>query len=124
MDVDILTVLNQSPYLSAISMLMMNLGGRYMFMDISKAQESILKNAVFRRLTLFCIFYVATRDILISIMLTTIFIILQTCFLHEESLFCVLPHSIRNKESAITDEEYAMAKKTVELYEKKKPKAT
>jgi hypothetical protein len=94
-----------------------------MFLDISKAQEVMLKNAVFRRLTLFCIFYVATRDILISIMLTTIFVILQSCFLHEESLFCVLPKSVRNSSSPITEDEYMMAKKTVDMYESslKKP---
>ena len=113
-----LNVLNQNTYMAAFSMLCMNLGSRYIALDISKAQEQILKHQVFRRITLFCIFYVATRHILISFMLTFVFILINSCILHEESMFCILPPSARKVDaSKISAEEYAAAKKVVDAYE-------
>jgi len=118
---DVLDVLNQNTYMSAFSMLLMNLGSRYIAMDISKAQEQILKHQVFRRITLFCIFYVATRHLLTSLMLTAVFIFINSCILHEESMLCILPHSARQVDAAkISDDEYNAAKKVVDAYEKHK----
>ena len=114
---DFLDALNQNTYMSAFSMLLMNLGSRYISLDISKAQEQILKNQVMRRITLFCIFYVATRNILTSIGLTVLFIVINVFLLHEESMFCVLPHSARKVSAPVSKDEYDMAKKTVDTYE-------
>jgi len=114
---DFLDALNQNTYMSAFSMLLMNLGSRYIALDISKAQEQILKNQVMRRITLFCIFYVATRNILTSIGLTVLFIVINVFLLHEESMFCVLPHSARKVAGPVSKDEYELAKKTVDAYE-------
>jgi hypothetical protein len=104
--------------MSALSMVLMNIGSRYIAMDISKAQEQILKHQVFRRITLFCIFYVATRSVLTSCMLTFIFILINSCFLHEESMFCMLPYSARKVDvTTISVDEYIAAKKIVDAYE-------
>lgn len=115
---DTLSLLNQNSYLAAISMLMLNLGSRYLVMDITRAQEQLLKNWVVRRLTLFCIFYVATRDALVSLVLTTIVVVLLTGFFHEDSRMCVLPTSMR--EHKITYDEYVQAKRVVDGFEKQK----
>lgn len=116
---EFLSILDQNTYISALSMVLMNIGSRYISMDISKAQEQILKHQVFRRITLFCIFYVATRSMLISCMLTFVFIVVNSCFLHEESMFCILPHSARKVEAhSISVDEYVSAKKVVDIYER------
>jgi len=70
-----------------------------------------------RRITLFCIFYVATRNILTSIGLTVLFIVINVFLLHEESMFCVLPHSARKVAGPVSKDEYELAKKTVDAYE-------
>lgn len=117
---EFLQSLNQNMYLSAFSMLMLNLGSRYIVMDISKAQETLLKSAVVRRLTVFCIFYMATRDILWSLGFTLLFVLVTACFFHEESKYCLLPSAFR-KNLTVTPDEVAIAKKTLELYEQQQP---
>lgn len=116
---DSLAFLDQNTYVAAVSMIFMNIGSKYISLDISKAQEQILKHQVFRRITLFCIFYVATRNVLTSCMLTFVFILINSCILHEESMFCILPYEARQVDPhAVTKEEYAAAKKIVDAYEK------
>jgi hypothetical protein len=118
-----LYLLNGNTYLTAFSMLMMNMGSRYLALDISRTQERILKYKIVRRITIFCMFYVATRDVLTSFILMILFIILGSSLFNEQSNFCMLPRAMRNVEVDITEEEYASAKKTVELYEKSKKTA-
>jgi hypothetical protein len=113
---EVLSLLNQNTYLSAVSMLMLNLGSRYLSFDLGNAQERFLKSWGVRKITLFCVFYVATRDILISLMLTGVFVIITSGLFHEESKFCILPSSVR-KDLKITREEYEAAKKVVSLYD-------
>lgn len=116
---DALALLDQNTYMAAVSMVLMNIGSKYIALDISKAQEQLLKHQVFRRITLFCIFYVATRNVLISCMLTFIFILINSCILHEESMFCILPYEARQVDPhAVTKEEYAAAKKVVDAFER------
>jgi len=115
---DFLNALNANTYMAAFSMLLMNLGSKYIALDISKAQDKLLKNHLVRRITLFCIFYVATRNILISIALTVLFVVINSTLLHEESMFCLLPHSIRKVDSHVTKDEYENAKKIIDAYDK------
>ena len=117
---ELLAIFNQNSYLAAFSILMMNLGSRYLLLDITKTQEYMLKSKLIRRITVFCMFYVATRDMIISLSLTLLFILFNMSFLHEESKFCVVPKSLRQKH--ISKDEYAQAKKLVDLYEEQMKK--
>jgi hypothetical protein len=119
---ELLTIFNQNAYLAAFSILMMNLGSRYLLLDITKTQEYMLKSKIIRRITVFCMFYVATRDIIISLTLTLLFIVFNMSFLHEESKFCVVPKSLRRTQ--ISKDEYTQAKKVVDLYEEQLKKET
>lgn len=108
---------NQSKYLVGIAMIIFNIGSKFLVMDISKSYESLLKSKIVRRLTLFSIFFVATRDIVISFVLTAIFIILTMNLFNDESKFCILPNSF--KDNVYTEEEYELAKNIIKGYENK-----
>ena len=61
-----ITKLNKSKLLSGITLLLLNIGSKYLILDISKGSQSLLKLKIIRRLTLFSIFFVGTRDIILS----------------------------------------------------------
>tara|TARA_B110000261_G_C13033907_1_gene337432 strand:- start:626 stop:1039 length:414 start_codon:yes stop_codon:yes gene_type:complete len=106
---------NTNTYLAGIAMIMFNIGSRYLVVDMNKNTENILKSKVMRRITLFSIFFIATRDLIVSFILTAIFLIMTMNLLNEESKFCILPQSF--KDNVFTHEEYDFSKKIIKEYE-------
>ena len=60
----LLGFINSNPFLIGSSMLMMNLGGRFLPMELSKGQESFLQQPWVRRVILFLILFMGTRNVL------------------------------------------------------------
>ena len=112
--------LNNSKIFAGCTMLLMNIGGKYIATDLPKSLDKIFSNIWVRRFVIFCIAFIATRDIKISIFITLIFIIVFTILLNENSMSCILPKEY--KSTKITQREADEAKKTLEKYiaEKKK----
>ena len=109
--------LNSSKILVCIAMIVFNIGSKFLVIDMSKSQQQFFKNIIIRRVTLFCIFFVATRDIGISLILTATFIILAFNIFNEDSKFSVLSKS-SFYDNIYTKEEYEMSKKIITEYEK------
>ena len=57
---------NNNPYLIGIMMLLLNLGGRFLALEISKDQEKFLSQPMVRRFFLFAVIFVATRNVVIA----------------------------------------------------------
>lgn len=110
-------VLNNNKYLAGLAMILFNIGSRYLIIDMSKNTENILKTKIFRRLSLFSIFFVGTRDIFASFVLTAVFLIFTMNLFNEESKYCILPHQF--KDNIFTEEEYEFSKKIINQYEEK-----
>ena len=113
--------LNTSRYFAGIVMLLLNLGSKYISMELSQTHESFLGSKIVRRLLIFTIAFTATRDVMISIVLTASFIILVSGLFHDESQFCLIPkrfkaHSDGTKK--VTEEELKFAQNIIESYEK------
>ena len=117
---DILNKLNTNKILIGIAMIMFNIGSKYIVLDISKSQEQFLKNTIIRRITLFCIFFVATRDILTSFVLTACFIIFVQGLFNEDSRITIIKKPTFY-DNIYTQDEYEMSKKIITEYEKKHP---
>lgn len=114
----LLDQLNQNKLLIGLSMVLFNIGSKYILIDVSKGQDHFLKTKLARRITLFCIFFVATRDVMISLLMTVLFVVVVFNIFHEESKFNLVPKSFYDNE--YTAEEYDMAKKIVSAIESKK----
>jgi len=56
-------------------MILINIGARFIIEELSPNQRKYINSKVFRRIIIFCAFFVATRDLLASITLTIIFIL-------------------------------------------------
>jgi hypothetical protein len=114
----IINTLNTSKLLVGICMIMFNIGSKYILIDLSKSQEQLLKNIVTRRVTLFCVFFVATRDLVTSFLLTASFVVLALNLFNEDSKYNIMPKSFFD--TVYTPEEYEMAKKIISEYEERR----
>ena len=82
--------LNSSKIFIGIAMIVFNIGSKYLVIDVSKNQEQFFKNSIIRRITIFCIFFVATKDIITSLILTAVFVVLAQGLFHNNSKFYIL----------------------------------
>lgn len=108
---------NNSKFFAGIMMLTVNIGSRYVTIKFSKSQEEYIKNKIAREFLIFAIIWMATRDIIISVIMTASFIILADYLFNENSKFCILPEKFKNlqylidsnNDGIITDEEIKKA---------------
>ncbi len=115
--------LNGSKYFAGIMMLLMNLGGRYISMELTEMHEKILNHKMIRRLLVFVLVFYATRDIKVSLVLTAVFIIIVSGIFNEDSKYCIIPNSlIINKNRKIKKEEYMAAQEIVNKFHKQQKK--
>ena len=79
-----------SPYALAIAIFLINLGGRFLPMEISKEQEAFLNQPWFRRIIIFVIFFLATRNIITAAWMALIVILCVGYLFNENSSLCIL----------------------------------
>jgi len=96
-----LSGVNNSKLVMAILMLTLNVGSKYVDFGFSKTQEQLLRNSVTRELIIFAISFTATRDILISIIITSAFFIVSNILFHEESKHCIIPKRMKRIKALI-----------------------
>jgi len=81
----VLGVFNGNLYFVGIMMLILNLGGRFIAMEITKEQEQFFQNPWVRRFLIFVVIFVATRNLLISFWLTIIVVLILGYLFNENS---------------------------------------
>lgn len=81
--------INTNPYFIGLMMLLLNLGGRFLSLEISKEQEKFLSKPIVRRFFLFAVLFVATRNIVIAASLAIIVILLLGYLFNENSDLCL-----------------------------------
>ena len=73
---NLIEMFNNSPALAGISILLSNIGGRYLDMELTKDDDKFFQQPFIRRMIVFFISYVASRDVLVSIAITLGFVLL------------------------------------------------
>jgi len=81
-------------------MLVLNLGGRFLSLEISKGQEQVLSDPIIRRFLLFVVLFIATRNVLVAAGLTVIVIILLGYLLNENSDLCIFRSTAQKREES------------------------
>ena len=107
---------NHNKYFAGIAMILFNIGSRHLILDISKSTDHLLKNKIMRRITLFSIFFLGTRDIYAAFILTAVFLVFTMNLFNEESEYCILPSKMRD--NVFTPEEYEYSKRIITNYER------
>lgn len=83
------SIFNTNPYFIGLMMLILNLGGRFLALEITKEQEQFFQNPWVRRGLIFIVFFVATRSVIVAFWLTLIAILLIGYLFNENSSLCV-----------------------------------
>jgi hypothetical protein len=89
-----LTKIASSPYSLAVAIFLINLGGRFLPMEISKEQEKFLNQPWFRRIIIFVIFFLATRNFVTAAWMALIVILFVGYLFNENSSLCILKGGI------------------------------
>ncbi len=98
---NILQSLNNSTFLAGLSMLILNIGSKYIEIGLSKTQEEAIRNGIAREILIFTIVFVGTKDIILSIFMTAAFIILADFLFNSRSKYCICPSYLRRIEMEI-----------------------
>ena len=77
--------INTSPYFIGLMMLLLNLGGRFLGMEITKGQEKFFQNPWIRKFFIFTVLFIATRNVLVAFFLTIIVLLLLAYLFNENS---------------------------------------
>jgi hypothetical protein len=81
--------LNSNPYFIGTMMLLLNLGGRFIGMEVSKGQEQFFQNPWVRRLLIFVVLFVGTRNVLVAFWMTLIIVLCIGYLFNENSSLCL-----------------------------------
>lgn len=92
---DSVSSINNSKYLAGIFMIILNVLSKYISVKFTKVQEAYIKNLLGRQLLIFTIAFIASHDVVVSLILTLLFIVFIDYLLNEESNYCVIPKSIQ-----------------------------
>ena len=84
-----LHVFNSNPYFIGIMMLLLNLGGRFIGMEITKQQEQFLQHPWVRRLLIFTVLFMGTRSIKIAFWSTIAVVLVLGYLFNENSAMCI-----------------------------------
>ena len=85
----ILQVFNTNPYFIGLMMLILNLGGRFISLEVTKKQEQFLQHPWIRRILIFTVLFVATRNIWVAFWMTLIVVIFLGYLFNENSSMCI-----------------------------------
>ena len=124
--------LNSSTFFAGIMMICLNIGSRYIQLNLDESTESYIKYALTKEILVFTISWMATRNIYSALVLTAVFVVLADFILNEKSKYCLLPKKFiksrklgeytNNKD--ITDKDYSDAMDIVEKYKTQKSKSS
>lgn len=110
--------LSSNKYVLGIMILLINLGARYIGNELNEFSHKVLNHKFARRFLIFLVIWMGSRDLIVSLVITTCFILLSNTLLNEQSGYCILP--IDNP-SPVSKEEYEIAKQMVQKYEANHP---
>jgi hypothetical protein len=105
-------IINDNKFFAGVIMLTMNIGSKYISIELSKTQESYIKYSLGRQLLVFTVLWMGTRDIVTSLIMTVIFILFADYLFNEHSRYCIIPEkykelniSLDTKNNKVTQKE-------------------
>ena len=77
--------MSSDPYIIGFAMILLNLGGRFMALSVTPAQEAFLQNTFVRPLLLFAVMFIGTRNLVVAFWLTLVIFVFLHFLLNENS---------------------------------------
>ena len=73
---DSLSCINDNKYMIGMTMILLNIGARFIIDELDDDLRKMISNKMIRRVFIFCSFFMATKDLFTAIVLTIVFVIL------------------------------------------------
>ena len=108
-----LNILNNSKFFAGLVILVMNIGSKYISVELSKTQENYIKYSLGRQILIFAIIWMGTRDIVTSLIMTIIFILFADYLFNEHSKYCIIPDQYKELNMAVNVEKTKVTQKEV-----------
>lgn len=87
--------LNNSLFFAGMVMIMLNIGSRYIELKLDPSTENFLKTALSKELLVFSVCWMGTRDLIVALVLTAVFVVLADYGLNANSNCCIMPQKYR-----------------------------
>jgi len=87
-----ITMASANPYIIGAFYLLMNLGGRYLSLELTKKQEAFLQWPYLRPILLFSVLFIATRNFVVAAVGTLAVFFILWVAANENSPYCMIPH--------------------------------
>ncbi len=88
---ELISTLNGNPYFIGMLMLLLNLGGRFISMELTPKQEEFLQQRWLRPLLFFTVIFIATRNLAVAFWMTLALFLILWILANEQSPFCIVP---------------------------------
>lgn len=109
--------INTNPYIIGMFMLLLNLGGRFLALELTKKQEAFLQAAWVRPFIFFTVIFIATRNIVAAFWVTLLFFFIIWVVANENSPFCMIPGWCGDaKESEVAKDTYETNVQTLKAF--------
>ena len=82
---------NTNPYIIGCFMLLLNLGGRFLSLELTKKQEEFLAAPWLRPALFFTVVFIATRNLAAAFWVTLLFFSIIWVVANEHSPYCLIP---------------------------------
>lgn len=76
-------IFNTNPYFIGLMMVVLNLGGKFLSLEITKGQEYIFQLPLFRKFIIFVVLFISTRNLWVALTLSLIIVFLMNHLLNE-----------------------------------------
>jgi hypothetical protein len=111
--ISLLKTLNDNKFFAGIIMLIMNVGSKYISIELSKTQENYIKYSLGRQILIFAVLWMGTRDIVTALILTIAFILFADYLFNEHSQYCIIPEKYKELNIVLDTEENRVTQKEV-----------
>lgn len=124
----ILNNIAASKIFNGFIMTYMNIGGKYLGLELPSTLDLLFSKYQFLRyIVIFCICFMATRDIKFALLLALLFIIIIKFVLNESSVFCLVKNikkendesvqqQKKEQEKLVSKEDFEKAKEIIHRY--------
>ncbi len=102
-------------YMIGITMVIVNLGARFIVNELNEEQKKFINTKYLRRIVIFFLIFMATRDIVISLVLTVIVILVIFEFFNEDSEYSLVTKKVNVKKNEELDKNEKIEKIIEEL---------
>lgn len=106
--------LNTSTFFAGFVMLVLNIGARYINLDLNSSTESWIKYLMSKEVLVFAVSWMGTRSIYYALVITACFTIVVDHFMNVDSKYCVVPSKFRDLHK-MTEEKHGPEKKVTDL---------